>query len=97
MQNLKKETMEAIEESCHTIADIDYCDIKEEYEYGKYNILSFSNIDIDKLNIMYDDGYGAQNIFGFIVFKDSTWLERGEYDGSEWWEYKKKPILKDNK
>ena len=28
-----------------------------------------------------------------IVFEDGTWLERGEYDGSEWWEYKQKPTL----
>ena len=36
--------------------------------------------------IDYDEGYGSQELFGTIVFKDNTWLERGEYDGSEWWE-----------
>lgn len=39
----------------------------------------------------YDNGYGSQHLFGTIVFKDGTWLERGEYDGSEWWEYRKLP------
>lgn len=39
----------------------------------------------------YDNGYGSQHLFGTIVFKDGTWLERGEYDGSEWWEHRKLP------
>ena len=26
-----------------------------------------------------------------IVFKDNTWIERHEYDGAEWWEYKETP------
>lgn len=42
-------------------------------------------------SINYDDGYGSQELFGTIVLKDSTWLERGEYDGSEWWERRKLP------
>ena len=27
-----------------------------------------------------------------IVFCDGTWLSRGEYDGSEWWDYSKVPV-----
>lgn len=42
-------------------------------------------------SINYDNGYGGQELFGTIVFKDGTWLERGEYDGSEWWEHRKLP------
>lgn len=42
-------------------------------------------------SINYDNGYGGQELFGTIVFKDNTWLERGEYDGSEWWERHKLP------
>lgn len=34
----------------------------------------------------YDSGYGCQEVFGTIVFTDGTWLTRGQYDGSEWWE-----------
>lgn len=41
--------------------------------------------------INYDNGYGGQELFGTIVYKDGTWLERGEYDGSEWWEHRKLP------
>lgn len=35
--------------------------------------------------IEYDNGYGSQELYGIIVFKDGSWLERREYDGSEWW------------
>ena len=42
----------------------------------------------------YDSGYGSQKLFGTIVFKNSAWLERGEYDGSEWWQFKKMPSWK---
>lgn len=38
----------------------------------------------------YNPGFGAQELFGMIVF-DDCWLERHEYDGSEWWEFKKLP------
>ncbi len=33
-------------------------------------------------------------LYGEIVFKDKTWLERWEYDWSEWREYKKCPDRK---
>ena len=40
----------------------------------------------------YDGGYGSQEVAGdLIVVGDSWWLERHEYDGSEWWEYKELP------
>lgn len=42
-------------------------------------------------SIDYDDGYGIQQLFGVIVFKNGTWMERREYDGSEWWEYYRVP------
>lgn len=41
--------------------------------------------------INYDNGYGMQQLFGTIVFKDGTWLKRSEYNGSEWWAHYKLP------
>ncbi|QNI21485.1 hypothetical protein [Salmonella phage 3sent1] len=32
-------------------------------------------------------------LYGNVWFTDGTWLERGEYDGSEWWEYKATPAI----
>ena len=43
------------------------------------------------LDFEYNNGYGGQELFGYIWYTDGTWSERGEYDGSEWWEYKKSP------
>lgn len=45
------------------------------------------------LNVHYDSGYGGQNLFGHIWYMDGTWSERGEYDGSEWWDHKYAPEL----
>ena len=41
---------------------------------------------IKKLDVEYDDGYGTQELFGTIWLTDGTWMDRGEYDGSEWWQ-----------
>ena len=41
----------------------------------------------------YDSGYGGQKLYGTVVFKDKTWFTRGEYDGSEWWDYHECPTF----
>ena len=46
--------------------------------------------DIDR---NYNNGYGSQQIDGMIWYEDGTWTTRGEYDGSEWWEYNKCPNI----
>ena len=43
------------------------------------------------LDFYCDNSFGGQDLFGYIWYTDGTWSERGEYDGSEWWEYKKSP------
>jgi hypothetical protein len=45
------------------------------------------------LDFNYDAGYGSQQLDGLVLFNDNTWLERHEYDGSEWWEYKRCPTV----
>lgn len=51
---------------------------------------------LKKLDFVYDDGYGGQYITGNIWYVNSPyWSERGEYDGSEWWEYRTKPRIPD--
>ena len=41
----------------------------------------------------YDEGFGGQEVATDIkVVGDYWWLERHEYDGSEWWEYKEMPV-----
>ena len=48
---------------------------------------------IDSLDFVYDSGYGGQELYGTIWCEDGTWFERGEYDGSEWWDYHKLPDI----
>lgn len=40
----------------------------------------------------YDSGFGGQEIAcDLVVVGETWWLERGEYDGSEWWQFKTIP------
>jgi hypothetical protein len=48
---------------------------------------------LSKLDFEYDSGYGGQNLFATIWFEDGTWSDRGEYDGSEWYEHHKCPDI----
>lgn len=42
----------------------------------------------------YDNGFGAPEVAtDLIVVGKDFWLERHEYDGSEWWEYKSHPQM----
>ena len=45
------------------------------------------------LDFVYSDGYGKQYIDGTIWYEDGTWSDRGEYDGSEWWEHRQRPEI----
>ena len=48
---------------------------------------------INRLNFIYDDGFGSQEFFGYIWYTDGTWSERKEYDGAEGWIYKSVPDI----
>lgn len=51
------------------------------------------NTFINSLDFEYDAGFGGQELFGTVWFKDHTWAARGEYDGSEWWQHHKCPAI----
>lgn len=50
---------------------------------------------LDNLDFDYNAGFGAQEVYGTVWLTDNRWLDRGEYDGSEWWELMKYPELPD--
>ena len=81
--NFKRETLKAIKESGHKLEDVMFVGSKD----GKYrmNIEKFKQVS----NFEYDSGFGAAAIATdlIIYFKDKSYIVRGEYDGSEWWEY----------
>jgi len=56
--------------------------------YSKEDFYDFCN----KLDFGYDDGYGIQELYGTILFKDS-YSDRFVYDGSECWDYHKIPTI----
>lgn len=52
--------------------------------------------DIEKfkksMDFIYNDDFGSPEIpEDLIIVGDNWWLERHEYDGKEWWEYKELP------
>lgn len=63
----------------------EYSDVSTIFQGG----LSFILKQVGDLS--YDSGFGGQELFGYIWYEDGTWSERGEYDGSEWWEHKDRP------
>lgn len=46
---------------------------------------------LEELNFEYDDSLGSQYLDGTLWLDDAGYADRGEYDGSEWWEYHKTP------
>ena len=81
--NLLEETRDILSENGKTIFDIEWFGTdKERFDCDLKQLL----------DINYDNGYGAEQIpLDFILVGKGFWLERCEYDGSEWWEFKHKP------
>lgn len=89
--NLLTETLEDIKTSGHTTDDVA---IVKLYRSGKCATWDeFVKI----ANFEYDNGWGSREINSdlVVVFNDSSWLERREYDGSEWWSWSKTPSTED--
>ena len=84
MRNLQRQTLDAIVKAGKTIEDIAYCNITLVTNNEPQEILKGRIFDIHKLDFMYDNGYGGQLVYGFIVFNNRSWLERQEYYGSLW-------------
>ena len=96
MKNAKDELIQRIGKANIVWAKMYYCqDIfyDEEREEGHDIVLAPNHTAeeekafFDKLNFSYDNGYGMQYLHGIVMLNDNSWLERREYDGSEWWEH----------
>lgn len=83
MTNLWQETIDALKRHGKTWADVCFV-CGDQYEVTNFETIA--------RNTNYDDGFGGQEIAKDLkVVGDNFWLERHEYDGSEWWEYKELP------
>lgn len=44
----------------------------------------------------YNSGYGGQEIYGIVYCENGIWMDRGEYDGSEWWQVNQYPDMRNH-
>jgi len=89
--NLLKETIKALELDGKTQKDVRWVGSKD----GKYAI-GWEEFEKIAKDVEYYCGYGAPEIAeDLVVVGDGWWLERAEYDGSEWWEFKTIPKIKE--
>ena len=85
MNNLKDETLNILYKHGKSIEDIKWIGDSE----NEIPIDTF----FEKADAFYDDGYGGVEVNTWlVVVGEDWWLERHDYDGSEWWEFKTKPV-----
>ena len=82
--NLLQETIEMLRDNNKTPKDVKWVGgkgVKSTWE----NFAAVANKE-------YDDGFGGQEVAqDLLIVGEDWWLERHEYDGSEWWEFKQLP------
>ena len=99
MSNAKKELLGELKDfkttiECVKITIWDYYAENKKLIILKKEFTDFDyNLFLQQLDFEYDSGYGGQELFGCVWLKDGTWLERSEYDGSEWWSHKERPNI----
>lgn len=62
--------------------------------------IGYSETELDIFLSLLDFEYGAsrseQELCGFIWYTNGEWSDRGECDGSEWWDHKSAPKIPDH-
>ncbi|MCD6125153.1 hypothetical protein J7J18_06655 [bacterium] len=85
-KNLLKETLEILEQHNKKPEDVKWCGIPG-FGYCSWN--EFAAI----ADVEYDSGYGTAMVAtDLVIVGEDWWLEREEYDGAEWWEFKTLPV-----
>lgn len=84
MINFLKETMKSLTKNGKTSQDVNWVGFKDKkMTWDNFVLIS---------NFEYDNGLGLALIpENLLVVGKDWWLERHEYDGYEWWEFKKLP------
>lgn len=81
MVNLKRETELMLKNYDKGIDDIVWIGQKDKYRVSNRHMLNYFDVE-------YDNSYGNSEIpLDLVVVGADWWLERNEYNGSEWWEY----------
>ena len=84
MINLLEETLESLEQYEKTEADVLWVGVTNYFiSWGDFK---------KQADFIYSNGFGGAEIdLSLVVVGKDWWLERKEYDGSEWWELKTTP------
>ena len=89
LTNLWEETVEILERNGLSFDDVKQVQVSEGYINKEW-------FKVKAMTTNYDSGYGTAEIrLDLLIIGDGWWLERGEYDGSEWWDFKAQPALVD--
>jgi hypothetical protein len=85
MINLLEETLQTLESHGKTESDVRWVGCSTH----KVSWEDFKRV----ANVKYDCGYGGQEVAADLIIVGDNWhLERRQYDGSEWWEFKRTPV-----
>ena len=80
-----KETLEALWQHGKKSSDVKWCGT----ENGWCTWDEFAAV----ADVEYDSGYSASKVAkDLVIVCEDWWLERREYDGSSWWEFKTLPV-----
>ena len=96
MVNLLDDTLEIIKENRKSTDEIKFVRCKW-YEWTSSGTVCYEyymtwDDFASQANKEYDDGYGDTEVKDNLqIVGENWWLERHEYDGSEWWEFKSLP------
>lgn len=87
MANLLKETKGILKEYGKTLNDIEWIGSEDGYiTLETFKVLA---------DVSYDSGYGAAEVAqDLIIVGKDFYMTRGEYDGSEWWNYHSMDLFK---
>jgi hypothetical protein len=89
--NLLEETKGDLEENGKSLEDVRWIGSKD----GEYAMTVEEFVEIAGRTV-YHEGYGSAEVAtDLVVVGDDWWLERGEYDGSEWWSFNRRPVKKE--
>ena len=97
MSNAKEELLGILKGNasvkCASIVNSDwYVDKKKFVLKLNYSETEYEQF-LKELDFDYDCGYDGQSLYGTVWLDDNTWLSRGEYDDSEWWEHNVLPDI----
>lgn len=97
IKNLLRETIDELNSNGKTGNDVLWVgrDYNDWDNYANWTRMTYKSTWEDfcsKADFEYDAGYGSPEIaMDLIIVGEDFWLERCEYDGCEWWEFKTFP------